>query len=67
MGAIREDMAVVEVMQKVGTNEDGQSALATPDGRSRKKKSSPAGELPLLYGGLDAFWAASQPSRRYTH
>ena len=41
MDAVREDMAVAEVterMQKIGPNGDGKSAVATLDGRSRKKK-----------------------------
>ena len=40
MDAVREDMTVAEVTEedgKIGPNGDGKSAVATLDGRSRKK------------------------------
>ena len=35
--AVREDMAVAEVMEKIGPNGDGELAVAPNDRRSRKK------------------------------
>ena len=35
---VKEDMAEVEVTEKIGTTGDGKYAVATPDWKSRKKK-----------------------------
>ena len=38
MDVVKEDMAEVEVTEKLGITGDGKSAVVTPDWKSRKKK-----------------------------
>ena len=63
---VKEDMAEVEVTENIETSRDGKTAVATPDGKSRKKKNRGSDQRPSALRNQEYFIESKGQNVQYS-